>query len=222
MSHLDSRPSLPLDWKAALFDFDGTLIDSYPAITASVNFVRGKRGLDPVSEQTVRENVGHGATYLLTHTVPGTDVEESLRLYHVHHPTIMVEKTRLLPGASELLTKLKAAGKLVGLCSNKPRAFSDELLAAIGWVNHFDIVLGPEDVANRKPAPDMLIEAMKRLDVSVEQTLYVGDMSVDIQTGRGAGVPVWVVPTGSETIEQIQEAQPDHLLNDLHDLVAML
>ncbi len=222
MSPSADRPSLPTNWRAALFDFDGTLINSYPAIAASVNYVRERRGLEPISEQTVRENVGHGATYLLSHTVPNTDVDENIRLYHEHHPTIMAEMTCKLPGATELLRKLKEAGKLVGLCSNKPRQFSDELLVKLQWDQFFDVVLGPEDVANRKPAPDMLVEAMNQLQVSVSQTLYVGDMSVDIRTGRGAGVPVWVVPTGSETIEQLQAAEPDHLLKDLAELVALV
>ncbi len=64
----------------------------------------------------------------------------------------------------------------------------------------------PEDVAQPKPAPDMLQAALARLNIAADKALYVGDMGVDIQTARAAGVAVWVVPTGSDEIETLQRA----------------
>lgn len=208
--------------RAVFFDFDGTLIDSYPAIAASVNYLRSQHNLSPLQVDEVRRFVGHGPIYLLEHTVPGGDPEKCLKLYREHHPAVMFSGTELLPGAEELLALLQDAGKKVGLCSNKPRVFSEELLAHFHWRDKFDVVLGPEDVAHVKPAPDMLIEGMRRLQIEAVEALYIGDMSVDIQTARGAGVNVWVVPTGSETEQMLQSAQPDRLLHDLYDVVSLL
>jgi phosphoglycolate phosphatase-like HAD superfamily hydrolase len=84
------------------------------------------------------------------------------------------------------------------------------------------LVLGPEDVAHPKPAPDMLQLALARLGVRAEQALYVGDMAVDIQAARSAGISVWVVPTGSDSEAALQEARPDRLLPDLTELAEML
>src|ERR1700736_4352992 len=75
--------------RAVLFDFDGTLVDSYPAITASVNHVRACRGRPPLAEAEVRKHVGRGPAYLLEHTVPGTDVEADLERYRAHHPSVL-------------------------------------------------------------------------------------------------------------------------------------
>src|SRR5687768_784380 len=111
-------------YAAVVFDFDGTLADSYAAIAASVNHVRNLRGLPPLSLDEVKRHVGRGAEYLLTHTVPGGDLAEDFARYRVHHPTVMAALTELLPGAAALLPGLKRAGKRVGLCSNKPRIFS--------------------------------------------------------------------------------------------------
>jgi phosphoglycolate phosphatase-like HAD superfamily hydrolase len=86
----------------------------------------------------------------------------------------------------------------------------------------FDVVLGPEDVARPKPAPDMLLDALARLGVAGADVLYVGDMTVDVETARAAGVAVWVVPTGSDDIEALRGARPDRLLRDLHELAAAL
>jgi 2-phosphoglycolate phosphatase len=206
-------------YRAVVFDFDGTLADSYEAITASVNHVRSHHGLAPLDVEEVKKHVGRGPIYLLEHTVPGGQMEADLVSYRAHHPTVMYEKTRFLPGALETLQALHEGGKLLGLCSNKPRLFSRELLRFLGIVDLFQAILGPEDVARPKPAPDMLLAALKQLGLEAKETLYVGDMIVDIQTARAAGVDVWIVPTGSEERAVLEEGKPDRLLENLRDML---
>jgi phosphoglycolate phosphatase len=209
--------------KAVLFDFDGTLIDSYPAITASVNHVRSLRGLPPLTVDEVTPHVGRGPAHLLTETVGVGDSAANVEAYRAHHPTVMGRLTRLLPGAAEVLQGLKRRGVATGICSNKPAAFTRELVVTLGIAAWLDLLLGPEDVGRRhKPAPDMLIVAMQRLAVQAEQTVYVGDMGVDVQTARGAGVRAWVVPTGSDTPQALDAAGPDRRLNDLAEILALL
>src|SRR5438552_946580 len=139
--------------KAVLFDFDGTLADSYPAITASVNHVRAAHGLPPLGEAEVRRHVGRGPAYLLEHTVPGADLEADYARYRAHHPSVLRSGTRLLPGAAEALAAVKRGGRRTGVCSNKPRDFTRTLLAVLGIADDVDVVLGPEDVPRPKPAP---------------------------------------------------------------------
>jgi phosphoglycolate phosphatase-like HAD superfamily hydrolase len=85
-----------------------------------------------------------------------------------------------------------------------------------------DLVLGPEAVLHPKPAPDMLLTALERLKLTPNEVLYVGDMTVDIQTARAAGVHVWVVPTGSDERAALEAAHPDRVLRDLYELVEVL
>jgi 2-phosphoglycolate phosphatase len=214
--------ALPLSsYAAVLFDFDGTLADSYAAIAASVNHVRGGRGLAPLSVEEVKRHVGRGPEYLLAHTIPGGRLAEDLPRYRAHHPGVMARLTHLLPGAAEVLAAL-AKTKQIGLCSNKPRLFSQELLAHLGVASYFSVVVGPEDVPRPKPAPDMLRFAIERLSVPLERVLYVGDMTVDIQTARAAGVHVWIVPTGSDEAQVLRDANPDRMLTDLREILADL
>ena len=208
--------------RAVLFDFDGTLADSYDAIAASVNHVRAARGLPPLTTAEVRRHVGRGPGYLLAHTVGAGDARHNEELYKAHHPSVMKAMTRLLAGAAEALPALKSRGLRLGVCSNKPVAFTRELLAYFGVGPLFDAVLGPEDVPRPKPAPDMLLAGLGRLGVAAAEALYVGDMTVDVATARAAGVRVWVVPTGSDDRAALAAAGPDRLLDSLADLPALL
>lgn len=210
------------DSAAVVFDFDGTLADSYAAIAASVNHVRGLRNLAALSIDEVKRHVGRGAEYLLEHTVPGGNVAEDLARYRAHHPGVMRSLTQLLPGAVDLITALHQRGKKIGLCSNKPRLFSEQILQHFDLARFFAAVLGPDDVPRPKPAPDMLLKAIECLGVSGARTLYIGDMVVDIETARSAGVRVWAVATGSEDRPALEAAKPDRLLTDLREIVAEL
>jgi phosphoglycolate phosphatase len=207
---------------AVLFDFDGTLGDSYPAITASVNHVRATHNLPPLAEAEVRRHVGRGPEHLLRNTVPGGDPAVDGLCYRAHHPSVMREGTRLLPGAAEVVEGLKRAGRRVAVCSNKPVAFSRDLLAHLGLAPYLDEILGPEDVPRPKPAPDMLRLALERLQVAPPEALYVGDMVVDLEAGRGAGVRVALVATGSDPRERLVAARPDYLLDRLSQLLDLL
>jgi phosphoglycolate phosphatase len=211
-------PLLP-QFDAVFFDFDGTLADSYDAIAASVNYLRQLRGHEPLDTKDVKRHVGRGPEHLLRNTVPGSEIAVDLPRYREHHPKVMVKLTTLLPGAAELLSALAAADKAIALCSNKPRLFSGDLLTALGIGERFDLVLGPEDVPRPKPAPDMILAALKTLEVHPQRALYIGDMVVDIETARAAGVTVWIVPTGSDTLPTLTAAQPDRLLRHLGEIL---
>lgn len=219
MGHpMPTTPPPAPDLRAVLFDFDGTLGDSYPAITASVNHVRGLHGLAPLSIDEVKRHVGRGAGYLLAHTVGVGDPDANAAAYRAHHPSVLHSGTRLLPGAADLLRLLHGRGLRLGVCSNKPVAFTRDLVTYLGVAPLLDAVFGPEDVAHPKPAPDMLLVALTRLNVTAAEALYVGDMGVDVQTARGAGVAVWVVATGSEEREALVRARPDRLFAGLGEI----
>ena len=120
--------SQPNRFRAVVFDFDGTLGDSYPAITASVNHVRETHQLRPLAEEEVRRYVGRGVAYLLQHTVGSAELESDVVRYREHHPSVMRKGTRLFPGVAEALAILRQGGARLAVCSNKPRQFTIELL----------------------------------------------------------------------------------------------
>ncbi len=204
--------------KAALFDLDGTLIDSFPAIAASVNHVRALRGLAPLPLDDVKRRVGRGARVLLAETVPAGDPADNLAAYTEHHPTVIREATVLLPGVIDTLQTLHGRGVRLGICSNKPIAFTHVIAEHFGLAPLLSALLGPEDAGRHKPAPDMLLLAMRRLGVTPAETLYVGDMTVDVLTGRAAGVETWAVATGTESAQTLRAAGATRVLAALDEI----
>ena len=210
-------------FRAVLFDFDGTLADSFTAIAASVNHVRAHNGLSPMTEDEVKKLVGRGLPQLIADVVPAGNHPANVALYYSHHPSVMFEQTRLLPGVLDSLIALHQAGVKLGVCSNKPSSITRKLVESLDIQQYFDATLGPEDSGIPKPDPAMLELALRMLGARTSEALYVGDMAIDIETARNAGMPVWVLPTGSGDRQSLLQAKPDRLLENMGELApAML
>jgi len=209
--------------RAALFDFDGTLADSFAAITASTNYVRQSCGLPALAEAVVRRYVGFGLPHLMAELVPALDPEEAVRRYREHHAEIAETLTTLMPGVAETIPELRRRGLLLAVCSNKAVRFTRQLVTAFGYDTAMREVLGPEDVDGRaKPDPAMVIECLRRLGVSREDAVYVGDMSIDVHTAKAAGVPCWLVPGGAAGLESAEAAGPNRVLTGFAELLDLL
>ena len=215
---------LVMPFLAALFDFDGTLADSFTAITSSTNHVRTSYGLLPLPEAEVRKYVGYGLSQLMGDLVPGAPVDEAVARYRAHHAQIMVAETKLMPGVAETIPELARRGYRLGVCSNKRVEFTRELVRALGLHEYFSCVLGPDDVGQRpKPDPAMVLEGLTRLKVSANESVYIGDMVVDVQTARAAGVPVWLVSTDETTDwNPVSGVGADRVLRSFTELLALL
>lgn len=185
--------------KACLFDLDGTLIDTTADIATAVNITRASLGLEALSEAAVALGIGHGADALLRRCIPEEHHpqlealrETFIEAYRAH----LLDHTHFYEGAEEALRSLKLRGVRLGVVTNKPSELTGPLLEHLGWIEGFDVVIGREHSKLAKPHPDPLFRAMSALEVSVEETLYVGDSEVDAQAALAAGLEFLVVPYG--------------------------
>jgi phosphoglycolate phosphatase len=174
-------------------------------------------------EADVRKYVGYGLANLMADLVPAAPVDEAVAVYRAHHERVMIPETKLMPGVAETIPELARRGLQLGVCSNKRVEFTRELVRALGLGEYFACVLGPDDVGQRaKPDPAMLLEGLTRLKVSAGEAVFVGDMIVDAQTGKAAGVPVWLVlPDGNEVAASVEDA-PNRVLSSFTQLLNLL
>lgn len=215
---MSSRGKAGSPYDGVVFDLDGTLVDSYGAITECFNHARTSLGEPAVSPETVRALVGHGLESLMEDAVGPDRSARAVALFRQRYDLICTQRTTLLPGVARTLPLLAAGGLRLGVATNKPTRFAVRILVALGLMPPVSAVQGPDEKVPAKPRPEMLLQVLADLEVSPERALYVGDMEIDIETARRAGVQVWVLATGSASRSQLVAASPDLLLDEFADL----
>lgn len=209
-------------FKLIIFDLDGTLANSYAAIISSVNYTLKKFDLRPRREDIIRKSVGWGDGALLFPFVGRKNLKAALGIYRKHHKKSLKEKTTFMPFAKRLLAYLDKKGYKLAAASNRPAKFSDILLRRLHIKRYFDFVLCKDQIKFGKPHPNILKRIMQRLKASNKETLYVGDMAIDVRTGRRAKVKTFAVVTGSSSLRELKREKPDFLSKDLSKLFNIL
>ncbi len=207
----------PTDIRLVIFDLDGTLVDAYPAIADSVNFMLRKMGKPQVSLRKVTRSVGWGVDTLMKGFVPPDEVKKALRIFREHHDIRLKQKVRVLPGTRALLALLKKKGVRLAVASNRPTRFCRQILKRVGIDGYFDSVICGDKVKRAKPYPDMALAILKKARVKASQAVFVGDMSVDMISARRAKVFSIAVSTGSCTLKELKAERPGLLLRKLDD-----
>ena len=208
--------------RGIIFDFDGTLIDSYEPIAESLNHVRTSFDRPPYTMDQVRGMVGHGLEKLLEQAIGADKVADGVRIFRERYAAICESRTTILPQVRETLDELDRRGYQMGIATNKPSYFARDILKALEIEHLFAEVLGPNDVERPKPDPEMLEIIMMRMGLNAEETVYVGDMPLDVEVARKAGVDVYTLPTGSASRDQLVASRPDRILHGFKDLLTYL
>jgi phosphoglycolate phosphatase len=149
-------------------------------------------------------------------------VDEGVRLFRERYSTLCEAKTSVLPRVKETLEILDKRGYQMAIASNKPSYFARAILKALEMDHHFSEVVGPNDVAQPKPDPEMIEIIMQRIGLGPDEVVYVGDMLLDIEVARRGGLPIYAIPTGSASRETLLEGRPDRLLQRFSDLLTVL
>lgn len=208
--------------KLVIFDLDGTLVDAYDAIAASFNYTMRRMNLSARSYLTIKRAVGWGDRGLLCPFVPAEKLEAALKIYQAHHKKSLLKKIHLLPGAEYILNYLQGKGYKLAIASNRPKAFSQIVIRRLKLGRFFDYILCGDQLKNPKPQPDIILRIMRRFSVKRKQTLYVGDMTIDVITGKNAKVNTIAVTTGSSSKKELAKLKPLILLPSLAKLVNIL
>ncbi len=209
--------------RAALFDLDGTLVDSLKDLTDAVNHIRNAFSLPPLTEDAVRLKVGKGARNLIEQVLPdvtGSDIERALGLFLKFNKQHIADKSRLYPGTVEMLHELAARGIKMAVVSNKHEELSRLILQALGIHDLFESICGGNTYPEGKPSPIPLLKVAEKLAVAPHECVMVGDSINDIQAGQRANIATIACTWGYGRTEELTGA--DVFAQTPHELPALV
>jgi phosphoglycolate phosphatase len=177
--------------RCAVFDLDGTLVDSAPDIHAALDRLMARRRLPGFARAEVVGMIGDGVRVLLERACAARGIaldEESFDHFMADYEANAAVLTRPFAGIPELLRGLGDAGWRLAVCTNKPEAAARVLLAGLGLDRHFRALGGGDSFPMRKPDPGHLRATLAAAGAAPEQAVMIGDHANDMLAARGAGV----------------------------------
>jgi phosphoglycolate phosphatase len=212
--------SLGFSPRLVMFDLDGTLVDSIADIALALNRALLDIGLPPVTDAQVQGWVGRGASRLMYCVLENEGRSPALHdallaRFMARYQESVCEASTVYAGARELVLACKAAGIHLACVTNKPYAPAKALLVALDLLEPFDVLLGGDTLAHKKPHPEPLLHCLRHFEVAAADALMVGDSRNDIEAAHAAHVRVVAVPYGYNHGEPIAAAKPDWLVESL-------
>ena len=205
-----------------VYDFDGTLVDTFADIAGSVNLALTEMGLNPLDKKTIRGNIGSGMFNLMTRSLMESscnDIETSVLLFQKHYSLHLLDQTNFYPNGKEIVKYF--FDKKNAILSNKPISFIEKILKALNFSKPFDSIIGGDSLDVKKPDPKGLLLMMNKFSCSPENTLMIGDSAIDIETGKHAGVITCGVTYGLGNLDSLTNSNPDYLIDNLSQLKSL-
>jgi phosphoglycolate phosphatase len=211
--------------KVAIFDMDGTLLDSIPDIMASFNKMLAQFGYPAVNREQVIEAVGHGGETFVRTLLPEGHKHEipvCRPVYNEIYRTCGSPLTVAFPGVEEALTKLKNAGVKLAILSNKPHTNTVTIYELKLGQFHFDVVFGNRDGVAPKPDPAAICEMLSLLNLSPEDAVMIGDGEADMQVAKNAGVESIAVGWGYRPLSVLKEHGAVHTVTTVEEMTDLI
>lgn len=208
--------------KAVLLDLDGTVLNTIDDLADSVNHAMTSLAFPARTVDEVRTICGNGPRDLIRRCLPeiatDSEFEECLARFKAHYETNKTNKTAPYDGIIDALKDLKANGYKVALVSNK----HDDALRELTKYYFGDIIdfsTGSSDIIPKKPAPDMVRIALRELNATEAEAVFVGDSEVDVQTAKNASLPCIAVTWGFRTKDILTNAGATNFIDSASELL---
>jgi len=216
-----------------IFDFDGTLIDSVPDLADATNTMLIALGKDTYPIDTIRNWIGNGSRLLVERALVGKiivldgeltkeEADQAEQIFFDAYTELGGRKTVAYPDVDSGLKKLKAAGYTLALVTNKPIRFVPKILQSFGWQDLFSEVVGGDSLTVKKPDPGPLLHVCEALNISVAQSIMIGDSRNDILAGKKANMDTLGLSYGYNYGQDIRELNPTEAFDHFADLVAWI
>ena len=215
-------------FKAAIFDLDGTLLDTLETLSYYCNCTLEKYGLCPYPKEAYRYMVGDGAK-MLVHRMLGRQnadsaemFEKAYRHYIDTYNSDKLFKTEIYPGIPALLDGLRDSGIKTAVLSNKPHEATVPIIRHFFGENAFCETRGAMEGVPLKPDPEAALRIAAHLGVQPAECIYVGDTGVDMETGKRAGFYTVGVLWGFREEEELRESGADFIAQTPEEILKLL
>lgn len=206
-----------MKYKLAIFDMDGTILNTLDDLADSMNHCLRVYGLAERSLQEIRMFLGNGIHWLVECSVPdGTDAETLEKVYQmflVYYKDHCAIKTRAYEGIPQVLQSLRRAGVLTAVVSNKAD-YAVKILCEDYFKGMLDFSVGELEGRRRKPYPDSVNAVLEKFRIAKEDAVYIGDSEVDFQTAQNAGLDVIMVGWGFRDEAFLKECGASLVIHD--------
>lgn len=212
-------------YKLAIFDFDGTLVDSAPGIVQVMKEVVDEMGFS--EELLERWSLMIGVPLLrqaqLLFPEKDDEFHQTLAdLYRDKYDGKAIEICPLFPGLVDMLTHLNQNGVSVTVATSKRRHLVEQVVDHHNLTHHFKMIVGASDVTHHKPHPESVHVTMEKFGAKPEEVVVIGDSSFDLDMARNAGVDGIGVTTGIHTRELLKKSNPRHIVDGLHEVTPLI
>ncbi len=201
------------------FDVDGTLVDATTDIANAMNHALRVLGLPELPKEEIVSHIGFGVKDLIRNSL-GTDdqviIEKGTKLYSGYYVAHAADETVLYPHTIDILEHLKDKRKFI--LTNRYVSFADVALRGLGIRDYFEEIIGGDDENCLKPMACVVDRAVSKFGIDKKKALIVGDMDVDVMTGKNAGVAVCWVTYGLGKAGDVSRLAPEYIINDLMEL----
>ncbi len=215
-----------MDIRVVIFDFDGTLADTRKPIVTAKQETMKNAGLTVMDEETCASTIGLTAKagfQKFYPDLPEEVLDTLVREYRRRFDELTAEMPpERFPGVDKVLVELEKRKIIRTIATARNRKSLTEFLALWGMDNTFQYILCGEDTERLKPYPDPVLKTLKELSVQPDQALVVGDMPVDMEMGKSAGVYTCGVTYGNSDRKHLQEAGADFVIDSIEELLDLL
>ncbi len=216
---------------AVIFDMDGTLIDSIDIYFKIVEIALERLELPQVSRKQILDasETGDFNWELVlpdeVHHKKDEIIGEAWEIINEIAPQMFQDNLELIRGADNILQSISSGSPKIGMVTSTQRKYLKIKMLPLqlaGVEELFEVIITPDDVPNRKPDPDPLIECARRLDVNPNKCVYVGDTRTDIKAGKAAGMKTVAVLTGFDDYDMLANESPDAIIDSIRNLVEVI
>lgn len=213
--------------KLAIFDLDGTLLNTIADLAQSTNYALQTLGYPTHEEKAYKFMVGNGINKLFERALPEGEksAENILRMraefipyYDIHN----ADKSCPYPGICELLEVMQQKGIILAVASNKYQSATEKLVAHYFPQVHFAAVFGQREGIQPKPNPTVIEDILSLTHINREEVLYIGDSGVDMQTAINANVTACGVLWGFRPQSELEAFHPTYLVNKAEEILSLL